>query len=82
MTKSERKKMMAKIEHDLNARIDLAELYKRHGKEMYVISAKDYERWFKILKKYPPALKELRKVDTIMTPMVITPPDAKLRRRH
>lgn len=82
MTKIQRKKMMARIESAFGSPIDLAELYKRHGKEMYVISAKDYERWFKILKKYPLALKELRKVDTIMTPMVITPPNAKLRRRR
>lgn len=74
MTKTERKRLMRKIERQIGASIDLAELYKRHGKEMYVISATDYEKWFKILKKHPLALKELRKVDTIMTPMVITPP--------
>lgn len=59
---------------------DYAELYKRHGKNLLVMSEKDYERWFKILKKHPLALKELRKVDTYMTPIVITPPYAKFKR--
>lgn len=65
----------------LQYRSDMAELYHRHGSKMFIISEKDYNRWLKIMKKYPAVLKELRKVDSDMTPLVITP-NAKSRRRH
>lgn len=50
------------------------ELYRRHGKKMYVMSARDYNKWNKILKKHPKVRKELQATKTDMTPLVITPP--------
>ena len=54
--------------------INLEELYNRHGRKMFIISAKDYNRWNRILKKYPKVRKELKKIDAWMTPLEITPP--------
>lgn len=61
---------------------ELLELYERHGKNLLVMSEKDYKRWYRILKKHPKALADLRKIDTYMTPIVLTPPNDKLRRRR
>ena len=66
----------------LSYRFDIAELFRRHGKELVIFSQRDYDRMLKKLKKYPEVLKAFQKLNIDMTPMVITPPNGKLRRRN